>query len=326
MAKKPGMKNNTFLWGLAAVLGLGVAGVIIALALNLIQTQTYYILKEDVPSRAEVTPDMLQPVTVNKGGAPEAAIGLKEVQSGGVYTSHPLIAGDILTASNVGGNADVSAGVPDNWVITSFSVPPESAVGGRIQKGYYFDMLVAGDNGSYYPFVNVLALDTSVDVAASAQGQDGSAAATTSSNQYVVGMSPENAAKLQQIMKASSSDVKLVLSPRQNEYQKPKLADYEGVFNYTQGDEPVNLGEGTDYTFTSLPRDAFGRPTQELKDCNPGNAVLSDDKACKAGDSSGSSSSSGSSKEAGSESTGAADANSGGAAGEEATGSATTAP
>lgn len=317
MARKPGAKNNTFLWGLAVALGLGVAAVIVMLSLNLIQTETYYVLKEDVPSRAQVTPDMLEPVTVNKGGAPQAAIGMSDVQTGGVYTSHPLLAGDILTNSNVGGNQDVSVGIPDDWVITSFSVGPDSAVGGRIQKGYYFDMMVAGDGGSYYPFVNILALDTSVDVANSAAGQDGTATDQATGNQYVVGMSPENAAKLQQIMKASSGDVKLVLSPRQNEYEKPKLSDYEGVFTYDQTDGPQNMGEGTDYTFTSLPRDAFGRPTQELKDCSPGNSVVSDDKECKTAKSD-------SSKSDSSESGSGSDSSA--SAGSESTDSATTAP
>lgn len=318
MAKKPGMKNNTVLWGVAVVLGLAVAGVVVALFLNLVQTETYYVLKEDVPSRAEVTPEMLEPVTVSKGGAPQAAIGISEVQSGGVYTSHPLLAGDILTNSNVGGREDVSVGVPDNWVVTAFSVSPESAVGGRIQRGYYFDMLVTDESGGFYPFVNVLALDTSVDVANSADStENGGNAATQTSNQYVVGMSPENAAKLQQIMDTYGSKVKLVLSPRQNEYEKPQLSDYEGIFSYTKGDAPENLGEGTDYTFTNLPRDAFGRPTQELKDCSPGNSVVADDKECKTAKSDSSS--------AGSDSKGS-DSSSSSSAGSEATGSATTAP
>ena len=165
MAKKPGVKNNTFLWGLAAVLGLGVAAVVLTLFLNLIQTETYYILKEDVPSRAVVTPEMLTPVTVNKGGAPEAALGLEEVQSGSVFAAHPLLAGDILTLSNVGSREDISVGIPDEWVITNFSVGAVNAVAGRIQRGYYFDMLVTTEEGSFYPFVNVMALDTTVDLA-----------------------------------------------------------------------------------------------------------------------------------------------------------------
>lgn len=282
MAKKPGMKNNTFLWGLAAVLGLGVAGVVLTLFLNLIQTETYYILKEDVPSRAVISPEMLEPVTVNKGGAPEAALGLEEVQSGGVFTSHPLLAGDILTLSNVGSREDISVGIPDEWVITNFSVGADNAVGGRIQRGYYFDMLVTGPEGSFYPFVNVLALDTTIDLAgaSSSDAANTEEAQSGQTSQYVVGMTPENAGKLHDIMKTYGSDVKLVLSPRQNEYDAPNINAYTGLFKYNTGDVPLNLGEGTDYTFTILERDAFGRLTEELANCGLGNAVITDKEAC----------------------------------------------
>ena len=276
MAKKPGMKNNTFLLGIAAVLGLGIAGVVLVLFLNLVQTETYYILNEDVPSRAQVTPEMLAPVTVSEGGAPEAAIGLDEVQAGGIFTSHPLLAGDILTASNVGTREDISVGIPDEWVITNFSVGADSAVGGRIQRGYYFDMLVTDESGSFYPFVNILALDTTVDLAgaSSADAVNTEEATAGQTTQYVVGMSPQNAGKLQDVMAKYSGNVRLVISPRQNEYERPQLADYEGVFSYTAGDAPLNLGEGTDYTFTALERDKFGRLTEELNNCGDGNAVI----------------------------------------------------
>ena len=281
MAKKPGMKNVTFLWGVIAALGLAAGGIVLALFLNLIQTETYYILNEDAPARAMIYPEMLEPVTVNKGGAPEAAIGLEEVQNGGTFTNFPLLAGDILTASNVGGREDVSVGIPDEWVITNFSVSADDAVGGRIQRGYYFDMLVTDEGGSFYPFVNVLALDTTVDLsgASSADAANTEEAKSGMTSQYVVGMSPENAAKLHSIV-SKYSNIKLVLSPRANEYQKPNMQDYTGIFNFNVGDAPVNLGEGTDYTFTQLERDGFGRLIEELKNCGDGNAVISKEELC----------------------------------------------
>lgn len=280
MAKKP--KNNIFLLGLAGVLGLGIASVVLMLFLNLIQTETYYVLKEDVPSRAVIYPEMLEPVVVSKGGAPETALTIADVQSGGVFASHPLLIGDILTASNVGSREDISTGVPDEWVITNFSVQADSAVGGRIQRGYYFDLLVADANGGFYPFVNVLALDTTVSLsgASSADAVNTEEATAGQTTQYVVGMTPENAAKLHQVMAVYGNNVKLVLSPRQNEYEKPRISDYEGIFTYEVGDQPINLGIGTDYTFTVLERDAFGRLTQELKNCGNGNAIIYDEEVC----------------------------------------------
>jgi len=277
MAKKPG-RNNNFLWGLIAVFSVGLAGAALALFMNLIQTETYYILNEDVPSRAAIYPEMLSPVTVSKGGAPEAALGIQEVQDGAVFSNYPLLAGDILTASNVGAREDISVGIPDEWVVTNFSVQADDAVGGRIQRGYYFDMLVVDESGGFYPFVNVLALDTTVDMssASSADAADTEEATAGMTTQYVVGMTPENAAKLHQIVN-QYSNIKLVLSPRQNEYNEPRMEDYEGIFSYTPGDSPINLGEGTDYTFTVLPRDDFGRISQYLVSCGTGNAVISKD-------------------------------------------------
>ena len=282
MAKKPGMMNNmTFLWMVVGALALGAAGVILTIFLSLIQTETYYVLNEDVPARSMIYPEMLTPVTVSKDGAPEAAIGIDDVQGGTVFTNYPLLTGDILTASNVGGREDMSVGIPDDWVITNFSVSADNAVGGRIQRGYYFDLLVTDDGGSFYPFVNVLALDTTVDLsgASSSDAANTEEAKSGMTTQYVVGMSPENAAKLHAVI-AKYSDVKLVLSPRANEYQKPNMEEYTGIFKYNIGDKPLNLGEGTDYTFTTLGRDGFGRLTEELKNCGDGNAIIIKEEIC----------------------------------------------
>ena len=282
MAKKAG-KNNTFLWGLAAVFALGIAGIVITLFLNLIQTETYYVLNEDVPTRTEISPDYLTPVQVSKGGAPVNALTIEDIQNGGVFTAHPLMAGDIITYSNIGNREDISVGIPDEWVVTNFSVDADSAAGGRIQRGYYFDILVTTASGSYYPFVNVLALDTTVDLsgASSSDAANTEEAKMGMTTQYVVGMTPENAAKLHYIMENSGGKVSLLLSPRANEYQKPVLSDYAGLFTFNPGDEPINLGEGTDATFTVLERDAFGRLIEELVNCSDGNAVISDSAVCE---------------------------------------------
>lgn len=282
MAKVPGTKSVPILWLLVVGLGVAVAGVAMVLFLNIIQTQTYYVLREDVPARAEIHPDLLEPITVSKDGAPPTALTIEDIQDGGVFTAHPLLAGDILTASNVGTREDISIGIPDEWVVTNFSVDADNAVGGRIQRGFYFDILVIDDAGGFYPFVNVLALDTTVNLSG-ASNEDAANTEEAKSGihtQYVVGMSPENAAKLHHIVNRYPN-IKLVLSPRANEYQKPNLADYTGIFSYSSGDAPVNLGEGTDYTFTVLERDKFGRLIEELVNCGDGNAVINDEEVCK---------------------------------------------
>jgi len=278
---KKGLKSNGLILIAIGVVSLILFGVVFSVASKLFQTETYYVLKQDVPTRTQVTEEMLEPVVTSEGTAPEAAIGLADVQTGNVYTQYPLLSGDILTMSNVGAMEDISVGIPDTWVITNFSVNADDAVGGRIQRGTYFDIMVTSDDGSFYPFVNVLALDTTVDLsnASSSEAADSEEAHEGQTSQYVVGMSPENAAKLQNIVKKYNNDIKLVLSPRQNEYEKPQLASYSGNFKFASGDETIAPGQGedgeqTDYTFTDVERDAFGRPVEKLENCSSGNSKV----------------------------------------------------
>lgn len=267
-------RNNKMVYGLIVVLVVAVFVGSLMLLKSVYQTETYYVLKEDVPTRTQINADMLEPVTTSAGTAPKSALGISEVQDGYMFTKYPLKSGDILTDSNVGGFEDVSVGVPDSWVVTSFGVNADNAVGGRIQRGTYFDMMVSNNSGAFYPFVNMLALDTTVsmDSASSSEAAESEEAHQGQTTQYVVGMPPAEAAKLANIMKSSGGDVKLVLSPRQNEYNPPQLAQYSGMFKYDN--ETKDLGKGTDYTFTPLKRDKFGKPVSTPKNCSHGNAKV----------------------------------------------------
>lgn len=281
-----GLRNNKLIFaGIAFLILLVFAGALTLLK-SIYQTETYYVLAADVPTRTQIMPEMLEPITTSAGTAPASALDISDVQAGYVYTKYPLLKGDILTASNVGGFDDISVGVPDEWVVTSFSVGADDAVGGRIRRGVYFDFMVATNDGAFYPFVNVLALDTTVSLAnaSSSEAADTEEAHAGQTSQYVVGMSPEDAARLQQITKKHGQDIKLVLSPRQNEYAPPQLASYTGVFKYEN--DTKNLGEGTDYTFTPRERDAFGRPIAKAANCSKGNAKLTTEECQKAGSSS----------------------------------------
>ena len=298
MAKKTtrnriGGKNNKLIAFMIVGLLLFLAGTFtFNFFQNLYQTETYYVLKENVPTRTQITPDMMEAVTTTAGTAPKAAIGISDIQTGNVYSQYPLTAGDILTQSNIGGMKDISVGVPDNWVITNFSVNADNAVGGRIKRGTYFDiMITAKDNkSSFYPFVNMLALDTTVSLnsASSSDAANTDEAHAGQTSQYVVGLTPKNAAYLQSLMaEYGSGNVRLVLSPRQNEYKKPQLSDYNGMFNY-ETDKPGTIwpgqssnGEATDYTFRDVQRDEFGRPKEKAQNCSEGNAKISG-KVCEA--------------------------------------------
>lgn len=284
---KDGFKDRKLLIILAVGLAIAIFVLAATFLQKLFEDETYYVLNQDVGARTQITPEMLDPKVVPKDSSPEAAIGLEEVQTGNVFTQYPLLAGEVLMMSNVGNLQDISVGIPDSWVVTNFSVSADYAVGGRITRGTYFDMMVATPEGSYYPFVNVLALDNTVDLsgASSAEAVDTEEAQAGQTTQYFVGMSPENAGKLQTIMQREGGNVRLVLSPRQNEYQKPALSEYEGMFNYDAASDgsiwpgSSDSGELTDYTFSDVERDELGRPVEQVETCSEGNAKISGD-AC----------------------------------------------
>jgi hypothetical protein len=286
MAKKSiagsGLRSNKLIFGIIVILVLLVFAGSLTFLKNIYQTETYYVLNQDVATRTQITTDMLSPVVTQAGTAPQSALGISDVQSGDLYSQYPLSSGDIITPSNVSGFEDISVGIPDTWVVTNFSVNADNAVGGRIKRGTYFDILVNGDNGSFYPFVNVLALDTTVSLsnASSSNAADTSEAHDGQTTQYVVGMPPADAARLQNLVKVYGTSLNLVLSPRANEYSKPDIKAYTGLFTFgsnTAGENsstPKNMGENTDYTFKSLKRDEFGRPVSQDINCSQGNAKI----------------------------------------------------
>lgn len=287
MAKKNG-SSNTLLRGNKVIwAGMGVMAVLIFVGMlsflqSFFQTETYYVLNDEqgetIPARSLITEDMLSPLVIAEGTAPPNAIGLDEVMGGYVYTKYALSAGDILTESNAGSVDDIYLGVPDNWVITNFSVGADDAVGGRIHPGSYFDVMVADENGSFYPFINVLALDTTVDLssASSAAAADSAEAYEGQTTQYVVAMSPENAAKLHNVVAKYTGSMKLVLSPKQNDYNKPQLSDYSELFVFDDPSTSIWPGESaegevTDSDFGRVERDEEGKPLQESLSRSGGN-------------------------------------------------------
>lgn len=287
MASKKGaagaLKNNKLL--VAALIGLG--GILFFVFLNMsqkiFQTETYYVLNQDVPTRTQIMPEMLEPINASEGTAPKAAIGIQEVQAGLTFTRYPLQAGEILTMSNTAGDrTELTTGIPDEWVVTNFSVSADNAVGGSITRGKYFDMMVVDEFEAFYPFVNMLTLDTSVSLnsASGAGAIETEEAKSGQTSQYFVGLTPENAGKLQVIMKKYGDNIKLVESPKQNEYNSPRLEDYEGTFTYDQGIDgtiwpgEVDGKEITDKNFTVIERNKDMSPTKVAKPCSAGNLKL----------------------------------------------------
>lgn len=258
---KSGTGGNSFLIFLIVLVAVIVFVTFAKVTQSTFRTETYYVLAGEQTTKSVdaldiITPEMLVPVTTSEGGSPNNALPASEFQdpANPKRAKYALNGGDILTRSNTIDESDESAmtfGVPEDWVVTNFSVPADDAVGGSIERGTYFDIMVATPEGSFYPFVNVLTLRTTVNLneATSPDAIETEESQSGMKSQYYVAMSPENAGKLHSIIKTYPENIKLVLSPKANLYQPPQLSDYTGMFRYNAGsDTPIAIGPEADNT------------------------------------------------------------------------------
>jgi hypothetical protein len=302
---KASLKDTKILWFFIGAFAL-LAGFGAYTVMNQVTKQdTYYVLSHAVAARTQITKADVTPKNTQAGTIPQNSLSLSDIQQGNIYSKYPLNQGDPLVSSNAGSLDSLNEGIPDNWVVTSFKVDNADAVPSSLQRGDYFDlMLVSSDQksaadlknltqGARYLFRNVLVLDTSNAVAGTtatannsntgSDGQAATASSTSSGIDFVVGMSPKNAAVLQAAI-TSGANIRLVTSPKQTTYQNPKDLDklydfsYDDVTNDLNGlndtskdgiiaSECVDSSTGestgkdcTDNTFTPQSRDQFGVP------------------------------------------------------------------
>lgn len=256
-------KDTKLLWIVIVLLALLVAGGTFAILNNITKQDTYYVLNTNLPSRTQITPQDLSPVSTSQNSAPQNAFGLSEVQQGTVYTKYPLQAGDVISASNAGSLDTINEGIPDNWVVTSFEPADNDPIVENLQRGDYFDIMAtnmkkedqrpAGDNSSnlgqikvgQYVFRNVMVLDNPATTTANDNSDSANGATSQTQNSttaFVVGMSPQNAAMLTILTK--NFDTKIVMSPRYNTYANPSELDdlYKTFdFNAVIGDNPSGI-------------------------------------------------------------------------------------
>lgn len=256
-------KDTKLLWIVIVLLALLVAGGTFAILNNITKQDTYYVLNTNLPSRTQITPQDLSPVSTSQNSAPQNAIGLSEVQQGTVYTKYPLQAGDVISASNAGSLDTINEGIPDNWVVTSFEPADNDPIVENLQRGDYFDIMAtnmkkedqrpAGDNSGnlgqikvgQYVFRNVMVLDNPATTTANNNSDSANGATSQTQNSttsFVVGMSPQNAAMLTILTK--NFDTKIVMSPRYNTYANPSELDdlYKTFdFNAVIGDNPTGI-------------------------------------------------------------------------------------
>lgn len=250
-------------FALAILTALAVVGLVLWILSSVASTTTYYVLNQDVPARTQVTEDMLTPVVTATGGEPRNAIDINAIASKPLYTKYALNQGDTLNLSNSGALVPVREGIPENFVVASFTAPPEYAVAGRVERGSYIDIIARDDDSgsSKYVLQNVLVVEVNSDLAAAggeeeapAEGEEGSAADTSAARSgvptvYTVALSPQDAAKLPLI---ADSLIYVVLSPAQN--LDGTVEDLDVTVN--KGDIFLpgavgNSGEGTTPDFAS---------------------------------------------------------------------------
>jgi hypothetical protein len=279
------IKGGKVLWTAAIVMAILVAGSMFALLSSVASTSTYYVLNQNVPARTQITPSMMTAVVTSDGGQPRNAATLADVQTGKVFSKYALNTGDVVSMSNSGPLTAINVGVPDTYVITSFSVEAKNAVAGRVKRGDYIDVIAVttstnGDERSKYILRNVLVLDVNSDLAqvgattastATANSAAGTSTGATASDSaaarggvpslYTVGLPPVDAARL---ALAVNDTLFIVLSPVQDSKGGVTPADISVNQSDLFGDSAVgNAGLGTDPTFQQDGTKTTGGTTQE---------------------------------------------------------------
>ena len=270
--KTGGARDNKVIVGVIAIVAVILFVVVSFISRQVLATETYYQLKTSVPPRASITMDMVAPVSTKKGTVPKTAATRADIESGKLRSKYDLPAGEIITRGNVGAatstlysalmefkskemeDIDNDQSRYKNWVLTSFSVSADNAVGGRISRGDYFDMLVITDTGAFYPFINVKTLDATVSLnsASSGNAADTAEAYQGQQSQYFVKMTPNEAARLQWIV-SNYGNIKLVLNDKSDVRTEDgnTVAQFGGMNSYDGYGDAVDGGR-EEYTPKSV--------------------------------------------------------------------------
>lgn len=232
--------NSKVLVGIIVTIALIIFAVFVVLMNNLLKTETYYQLNlekgQTFNSKGILSAEMIDEGYIQEVATtvkPANAITRADIESGQAQAKYELGYNEVLTYGNVGPvggtlhddlieakkkDADGDYSNYDNWILTNFSVSADNAVGGRIQPGDYFDIMVISEEGTFYPFINLKAIDTTVSIdSAGLESADSMEAKSGQTNQYTVKLSPDHAAYLQWIIN-NNQNVKLVLNDKSDEF------------------------------------------------------------------------------------------------------------
>jgi hypothetical protein len=274
-----GSKVWFFLAGAAAVIGAVFVFVVLQ---NVTATTTYYVLNKDIPARTLITEDLLSPVTTSQGGEPRTALTPGDLAATGeLYSKYSLDAGDTVTPANAGSLVALTAGLPEDYVLASFTADPSVAAGGRIERGTYVD-LIANDGENAHVFLQrVLVVDATISLSGGETGAPEEGTTTTdagtstettasaaegSANRlgvptlFTVGVSQADAVKL---AVSANADIYVVLSSADSVSNGAQSADVGVSLGDLFAGETGDSGLGTDNTFGLDDEDSEGTTTEE---------------------------------------------------------------
>lgn len=256
-----GSRKNLILVSGAALFVISLSAVIFMTLSSLFSTETYYVLNTNVKAKQQITPEMVVARETAEGTGPIHALSMEEIQRGGVYSKYPLFAGDVVASSNAGPLSGIPLGIPDDWLVTSFTINSTDAVGGILGKGDYADLLGINDDGAQYIFNNILILEVKFlndEYNEALEGQT----VVGETMHYTVGLPAESVAYLHDALNKYET-VKLVKSPTEVNYKERDLDKLKGPFKYDSSKGNIDVFEGTDPTFTEIERDKDGRPISQ---------------------------------------------------------------
>ncbi len=265
---------------LSLIIFLGVLIVVIAGGLffsfsKLFATEKYYVLNADVPAKTAITSQMLTTQETAEGTAPQNGITMAEIQKGNLYAKYAMNKGDVVSHSNTGPISNNYDGIPDSWVVTSFTAPADNSVDGHLSRGDYFDLITASDtvDNTKYLLTGGLILDvTSSSSQTDANGKETVAAG--SNLIYTIGLPAQDARRVHSALTAyNAASLHLVRSPISMRYEKRNVSDLNAQLS--NSDSPIDTFDGTDPSFSPVVRDSDSRPVNK-ENCKEGKIKTKD--------------------------------------------------
>ena len=258
--------HRSMLFAIALVFALVAAGGAALAFSSIMKQSSYWVVNQDIPARTRITSSMLTEKKTTAGTQPDAMTATY-VDSNEVYAQYALAPGDILTGSSAGPLTKITAGIPDNYSVSSFTVSATNAAVGMAKRGDYIDIYMVdnsnGEASAQLVLQHVLVLDavSSLDeVSARNAGKDGdssSSGSTDSSSSsssssgstsgvstiYQVGLNREDTAKLALL---STKNLFVALSPANG-----SSAEVPSSKSNIDLGTPGDSGKGTDPTFSN---------------------------------------------------------------------------